>query len=116
MSGMRYLTCIFCGRNIHLSRIRRESFESFSGDWRILQVREALPGPGRGRRIKGVGGFVIDPDRSLTISEMLESDEYRELALAVKRKLLLILEEYLNMGIVSRGEVEEILGRAPRYL
>ncbi|GAH24067.1 unnamed protein product, partial [marine sediment metagenome] len=43
------------------SRIRPETLENFSADWNILQVREAQPGPGRGRKIKGVGGFVVDP-------------------------------------------------------
>jgi len=112
MPGTQYLACIFCGRNTHLSRVKPESFKSFDSDWKILQVRHAEPGPGRGRRLSGVGGFRIDPDRSLSIQEMLESDEYRDLALAIKTKLLLIIQEYLKAGIVSKSEINKILSEA----
>ena len=112
MKGLEYLVCIFCGKNSHLSRLRPEAFDSFSGDWDILQVREALPGPGRGRREKGKGGFVIDRDRSLTISEMLESQGHRELALSVKGKLLRIVAEYLRLGVITMEELEACAGAA----
>ena len=112
MPSTRYLACIFCGRNTHLSRVKPESFKSFDSSWKILQVRHAEPGPGRGRRISGVGGFKIDQDRSLTIQDMLMSEEYRDLALAIKSKLLLIIQEYLKAGILSKNEINSILREA----
>jgi len=109
MPEIKYLTCIFCGRITHLSRVSLDAFNNFSANWKILQVRHAEPAPGRGRRVSGVGGFVVDPERSLTIQEMLESDEHRDLALATKRKLLLILQEYLRAGVITRDEIDTLL-------
>jgi len=43
---------------------------------------------------------------------MLESDEYRDLALAIKNKLLLIVQEYLKAGILSKNEINSILREA----
>jgi len=92
-----------------LSKIRPETMENFSADWEVLQVREAQPGPGRGVKIKGVGGFVVDPFRSMSIKRMLESPEHRDLALSVKKRLLKIVGEYLRVDAISREEIDALL-------
>jgi len=43
---------------------------------------------------------------------MLESEEYRDLALAIKSKLLLIIQEYLKAGILSKNEINAVLSEA----
>ena len=111
MSTVEYLACPFCGKTVVLSRIRPETLENFSADWEVLQVREAQPGPGRGIKVKGVGGFVVDPFRSMPIHRMLESSEHRDLAIGVKNRLLKIVGEYLRVGAIEREEIEELIKR-----
>ena len=108
MTFISYLACPFCGKTVVLSKIRPETLENFSADWEVLQVREAQPGPGRGLKIKGVGGFVIDPLRSMPIHRMLQSQEHRDLALGVKGRLLKIVGEYMRVGVISPEEIIEL--------
>lgn len=110
MSTHEYLYCVFCGKNTLLNRIPLSSFERFNADWDLLQVREARPGPGRGRKEKGVGGFQIIPELGSTIMEMMDSEEHRPYAMGVKRRLLVILEEYIRIGMISPEELREIIG------
>lgn len=109
MSTHEYLYCVFCGRNTLLSRIPLASFERFDAEWDLLQVREARPGPGRGRKEKGVGGFQVVPEMGMTILEMLDSSEHRDYALGVKRRVLVIVEEYMRMGVISPDELRELI-------
>ena len=110
MSTHEYLYCVFCGKNTLLNRIPLASFERFNAEWDLLQVREARPGPGRGRKEKGVGGFTVVPEMGMTITEMLESSDHRDYALGVKNRLLKIVEEYLRIGVISPDELREIIG------
>jgi len=87
------------------------SFERFNAEWDLMQVREARPGPGRGRKEKGVGGFQLVPEMGMTIVEMLNSSpEHRDYALGVKRRLLVIVEEYVHIGVISPDELRELTG------
>ncbi len=108
MSLHEYLYCVFCGKNTILSRIPISSFERFDGDWDLLQVREAQAGPGRGHKEKGVGGFQLVPDMGMTITEMLNSSEHRDYALGVKKRLLVIVEEYMRLGIISPDDLRSL--------
>jgi len=99
-----------CGKNTLLKRIPLTSFEKFNAEWDLLQVREALPGPGRGRKEKGVGGFQLLPEMGMTINEMLDSPEHRDYALGVKKRLLVIVKEYMRIGVISPEELREIMG------
>jgi len=62
-------------------------------------------------KLKGVGGFLIDPFRSMPISRMLESPEHRDLAIGVKNRLLKIVGEYLCVGAILPEEIENLLAR-----
>ena len=110
MTLVEYLACPFCGKSVVRSKIRPKTLENFSADWNILQVREAQAGPGRGIKIKGVGGFVADHFRSMSISQMLESSEHMDLAIGVKNRLLKIVGEYLRVGAIEREEIQGLLG------
>jgi len=93
-----------------LNRVPLASFERFSSDWDLLQVRESRPDLGRGRKEKGVGGFQLVPDMGMTITEMLGSPDHMDYALGVKRRLLLIVEEYMRIGVISPDELRELTG------
>lgn len=108
-----YLLCPFCSwtRLIHSSRyeggvLKLRDFEVEPSDYPLIQIRDALPGPGRGKKIKGAGGFKADREESMNILEMLETPEYRDLALAIKRRLIKIVRSYMAAGILS---VEDLL-------
>lgn len=100
-----YLLCPFCSwtRLIHSSRyedgvLKLRDFEIEPADFNIIQIREALPGPGR-----GVGGFqVVD---EMTIQDMMEDPRYRELASQVKRRLIKIVRSYMAAGILNIDEL-----------
>ena len=108
MSLHEYLYCVFCGKNTLLDRVPLSSFESFNADWDLLQIREAKAGPGRGHKTKGVGGFQVVPELGMTITEMLESPEHRDYALGVKRRLLVIVEEYMRLGVISSDDLRNL--------
>jgi len=109
MSYQYYLGCVMCGKNVHLSRINLESFDRFQSDWKLLQVREPTAGPGRGIKGKGTGGFPIVKELGLDLREMIENPEYRALGLAVKGRILKIIQEYLRNGVITKKEIEDIL-------
>ena len=106
MSKQEQVACIFCGRNVIRERLNLESFENWSIDWKVLQVREMLAGPGRGHKIKGEGfGFPVIPEESLSILEMIDDGGYADLVEAIKGRLLLIVKAYINAGIISKEEI-----------
>ena len=110
MSLHEYLYCLMCGKNTLLKRIPLSSFEKFNADWDLMQVREARPGPGRGRKEKGVGGFQLVQEMGMTITEMLDSPDHRDYALGVKKRLLVIVKEYMRIGAISPEELRELTG------
>ena len=108
-----YLLCPFCSwtRLIHSSLyeggvLKLRDFEIEPADFNIVQFREPNPGPGRGRKEKGVGGFKAVG--GMTIQDMMadEDPEYQELAIQLKRRLVRIVRSYMAAGILS---VEELL-------
>lgn len=107
---IRYLGCVMCGHSTHLSRLKQDSFEKFYGEMNLLQIREAQPGPGRGRKEKGVGGFKVIDELSLSLPEMIASPEYREMGLGIKRGLLLRIKEYIRLGVITREDIKELVG------
>ena len=107
-----YLLCPFCSwtRRIHSSRyeggvLRLRAFEIEPADFNIVQFREPNPGPGRGRREKGVGGFQAVPELGMTIQDMLKDPRYRDLGLQIKDRLIQIVRSYLAAGILNFDEL-----------
>ena len=107
-----YLLCPFCSwsRLIHSSRyeggvLQLRDFEIEPADFTLVQFREPAPGPGRGNREKGVGGFQAVPELGMTIQDMLEDPRYRELASQVKRRLIKIVRSYIAAGVIDPEEL-----------
>ncbi|MHA1262901.1 MAG: hypothetical protein ACTSSA_12555 [Candidatus Freyarchaeota archaeon] len=104
MAQQKELACIFCGRSKPLKTIDLDKFENWSIDWAVLQTREILPGPGRGKRVKG-GGFPAIKTEGLSILDMLEDEEYAEYVEAIKKRLIMIVKAYLDAGIIKKSEI-----------
>lgn len=106
MATQEQLACIFCGRSILLSRISPETFENWDIDWKVLQTREILAGPGRGKTIKGRGhGFPVLEGQSLSILEMAENNVHPDIVEGIKSRLTRIVKAYIEAGIIDRASL-----------
>ncbi len=106
---IQYLACNMCGRSGPLSRVSLDSFERFDPEWALMHTREAKGSPGRGNRVKGVGGFQLVEGSGISIMEMMDDPEYAPYAEAVKNRVLLIVREYLRVGAITPAEVAGLL-------
>jgi len=112
MAEVEYLKCPFCGYTKPLKsgsgRFSLKEMDIPPSEFHVIQVRDVMPGPGRGRHIKGEEyGFRVV--RGYSIVEALQSGEYRDLALSLKERLLKIVEDYVRAGVISRAEVRRLL-------
>lgn len=105
-----YLKCAFCGMSKPLYSnkypggvLTLKDFTVDPSKYPLIQIREALPGPGRGNKEKGVGGFKTVGE--ISISDMLEDPAYRALGLKIKDRLINIVKSYIEAGIISREEL-----------
>ncbi|KXB08680.1 hypothetical protein AKJ59_00660 [candidate division MSBL1 archaeon SCGC-AAA385M02] len=109
MSRIIYVRCPYCGFSKVLYSdkydggvLRWGELAEDPTDYPLVEIREALPGPGRGRKVKG-GGFQIVG--KMPITEMLEKEEYRDIAMQMKDRFLSIIKAYIREGIISRDEI-----------
>lgn len=107
-----YLLCPFCSwsRLIHSNRyedgvLKLREFEIEPSTFNLVQFREPNPGPGRGNKEKGVGGFQAVPEMGMTIQDMLEDPEYRDLGLQIKGRLIRIVRSYMKAGVLNIDEL-----------
>ena len=107
-----YLLCPFCSwsRLIHARRyeggvLELREFEIEPSTFNLVQFREPNPGPGRGNKEKGVGGFQAVPEMGMTIQDMLEDPEYRDLGLQLKDRLIQIVRSYMEAGVLNIDEL-----------
>jgi len=107
---LSYLRCCFCGNSkpIHSSKydggiLRLGALTVDPSDYPIVQLREVQPGPGRGHKGKGRGGWPVIG--TLSITEVLEDPEYVDLGLQVKDRLIAIVRSYMRAGIISPEEI-----------
>jgi len=111
MSETAYIKCPFCFFNKVLY-----SDKYPDGEYRfeipilppsetpLLEIKEAQPGPGRGHKIKGMGGFQVVEE--LSIVDMLNDDRYSEQAENILRILKNIFTDFINVGLF---DIEEFL-------
>lgn len=106
MSYQEQLGCIFCGKATLLSKIKPETFTNWGIDWKVLQVREILPGPGRGNTTRGRGyGFPVLDEESMSIIEMIENNVHPEIVEGIKTRLTKIVKAYIEAGIIDRASL-----------
>lgn len=107
MPKQEQIACIFCGKSALLNKINIDQLgTNWSIDWKTLQIRDMLPGPGRGKKGKSKEhGFPVIEDESLTIMEMNENPAYTEVVTAIKDRLIKIVKTYIKAGIIERAEL-----------
>ena len=105
MGRQEQVACVFCGKSVIRERLSLESFENWSIDWKVLQVREMLAGPCRGKKGKDRStGFPVVPEESLSILQMAENEEYDNLVEAIRNRLVMIVKAYIKAGLISKEE------------
>ena len=106
MPTQEQLACVFCGKSVPLSRIYPKTFENWDITWKIRQVREILPGPGRGIKVKGRGyGFPALEGQGLSILEMIENNVHPEIVEGIKSRLTKIVKAYIEAGIINPSDI-----------
>ena len=105
-----YLRCCFCGRSRPIRSIKYpggvlklRDMTIDPAEYPIVQIREVIPGPGRGHRVKGHGGWRTVEE--LSIAEVMEDPAYEELGLQVKERLVAIVRSYVRAGVISLVEL-----------
>jgi len=105
-----YLRCCFCGNSKPIrskkydgGRLRLGALTVDPSDYPIVQIRDIQPGPGRGHKGKGQGGWPVTG--TLSIVEVVEHPEYADLGLQVKDRLIAIVRSYMKAGIISTDDI-----------
>ena len=107
MPTQEQVGCIFCGKAALKDRINLEALATkYSIDWNVLQVRDVLPGPGRGKKgaNKGTGWPIIESE-CRSIIELAADPAYADLVEAIKSRLIMITKAYIEAGIIKRKEL-----------
>ena len=100
MGKIRYLACIMCGKTVVETRFDAAPFDIPPIDYRVLQVRQSVGGR------KGQGFFDM-PEEGKTIVEMWNGGDprEREIAEALKDRLLNVVRDYIEAGIITKEEI-----------
>jgi len=107
--SVEYVRCPFCAFSKVLHSEKYEGGEFKWGElttppseFTLLEVREALPGPGRGHKIKGFGGLQIVEE--LNMLQMLDDPQYANIAEQILYRLRIIFKDYIETGIFDISE------------
>jgi hypothetical protein len=107
MAYQEQIACVFCGKSTIKEKLNLEALERFNINWKVIQLRQKLPGPGRGKRGKNPNtGWPLVRDAGLSIVEMASDPSYRPYVEAIKDRLLIIVRAYVEAGIIKRSELK----------
>ena len=100
--------CIFCGKATLKDRLNLEKLAAnYSIDWNVLQVRDVLAGPGRGKKGKDKGtGWPIIESECRSIVELATDPAYADLVEAIRSRLIMITRAYIQAGLIKKEELE----------
>ena len=102
MGKVEYLACIFCGKTIVKNKFKGEPFSITPTEFRLIQVRDSVGGR------KGQGFFDV-PEEGRTIVDMWGGSKAdRSIAECLKERLLTIVKDYLDHGIISSSELKAL--------
>ena len=96
----RYIACNFCGKTVAENRFNAIPFDIAPTEFIILQVRRQVGGR------KGQGFYNI-PGEGKNIVEMWNSGDprLREIAEALKERVLNVVKDYEEAGIITKEEL-----------
>ena len=97
------------------TRILKESQHSEDGfvygDYRgrpadvpVIQLRDTLPGPGRGHKGRTGGGFQLAGE--LSLAEALRDPAYSDVAEGIRIRLINLVRDYITEGVIEKSELE----------
>ena len=100
MGKIEYLSCIMCGKTIPERRFNAAPFDISPSEYRIIQVRQQVGGR------KGQGFHEI-PEEGKNIVDMWNGGDprHREIAEVLKERLLNVVREYIEAGIITKDEI-----------
>ena len=89
-----------CAKTVSFNKFDPQPFTISPSEFRILQVRDQVGGR------KGQGFFNI-PEEGKNISELWDSDDSEERAVAevLKDRLLEVMRSYIEVGIINKEEI-----------
>lgn len=112
MTGKRvsYIRCPYCAFSSVLysqkyegGKFRLGELKTAPSEFPIIEIREALPGPGRGHKGRGRGGIQIV--ETLDIVQALEHQEYSDIATQVKHRIINIIRSYIDASVINEEEI-----------
>lgn len=102
MGKVEYLACIFCGKTIVKDKFKGEPFSIMPTEFRLVQVRDSVGGR------KGQGFFDV-PKEGRTILDLWGGSKAdRSIAECLKERLLTVVKDYMDHGIITPSELEEL--------
>ena len=102
MGKVEFLACIFCGKTIVKNKFKSEPFSIAPTEFRIIQVRDSVGGR------KGQGFFDV-PEEGRTILDLWGGSKAdRSMAECLKERLLTIVKDYLDHGIINSSELKAL--------
>jgi len=106
-----YFCCVICGANRVVEKLDGERY-SFEGKWNennfIVQVRTArgkIAGDRKGRGQAKGGGFPLDEDRSMLLSEIIGKPEYKDILDSLKKQFISSFRALEKEGVLTREEL-----------
>ena len=110
MPQQERVRCPFCSRSRALRSkkyeggiLRLSPLTTPPSEYGILEIREILPGPGRGHKTVVGGGFPIIATYSIV--EMLNNPEYEPHAQDILARFKAIVKDYISTGVIDREEL-----------
>ena len=104
--SLEYVKCPFCGMTKILRSTKYEGgvlkfreMDTPPSEYTVIQLREGMPGPGRGHKGKGRGGF--QTVGQISMIDALEDEAYAEVAEGMVNRLVAIIQDYMRAGIIS---------------
>ena len=100
MGKTEYLACIMCGKTVPEERFNAAPFDIAPIEFRVLQVRQQVGGR------KGQGFYDL-PEEGKNIVQMWNDGDprEREIAEVLKERLLNVVRDYIEAGIITKEEI-----------
>ena len=110
MPQQERIRCPFSARN---SVLRHQKYQGGTlrfapvttppSEFPIIEIRDILPGPGRGHKGEGGGGFPLIATYSIV--EMLNNPNYEPIAQNILTRFKAILKDYIATGVIDREDL-----------